>query len=145
MDKNTIDILTYKCRIPYDVIRRHIIPYTYLPQSDELLWDIRHYKPDINILESIYYTQYNEFILLTDLLMFHGYTYNMKYISAEMLELFKRHIILTKMDNTYLNNFIKKFCRTIRRKRAIKFIWGLMTIDERNKFMNEFIITDTID
>lgn len=145
MDQNTIDILTYKCRIPYDVVRRHIIPYTYLPQSDELLWDIRHYKPDINILESIYYTQYNEFILLTDLLMFHGYTYNMIYISAEMLELFKRYIMLTKMDNIYLNNYMKICCRTRRRKRVIKFIWGLMTIDERNKFMNDFVITDTID
>lgn len=145
MDQNTIDILTYKCRIPYDVVHRHIIPYTYLPQSDELLWDIRHYKPDINILESIYYTQYNEFILLTDLLMFHGYTYNMIYISAEMLELFKRYIMLTKMDNIYLNNYMKICCRTRRRKRVIKFIWGLMTIDERNKFMNDFVITDTID
>lgn len=142
MDQNTIDILTYKCRIPYDVIRRHIIPYTYLSQSKELLRDIRNYKQDINLIESIYYTRYNEFILLTDLLLFHKYNYNMKCISKNMTELITRHIMLTTLDNNDLNNYMRKFRNTSRRKRAIKFIWGLMTPDERNKFINDYLITD---
>lgn len=142
MNQSTIDILTYKCRIPYDVIRRHIIPYTYLPQSKELLRDIRNYKQDINLIESIYYTQYNEFILLTDLLLFHKYNYYMKHVSKKMIELITRHFMLITMDNNDLNKYMRKFRNTNRRRRAIKFIWGLMTPDERTKFINDYLIKD---
>lgn len=60
MNKETLDILMYEYRIPYYVVHRHIIPYTYLPQSKELLQDIRNYTQDIKLIEDTYYTRYNE-------------------------------------------------------------------------------------
>lgn len=142
MIKETLDILMYKYRIPYYVVHRHIIPYTYLPQSKGLLRDIRNYTQDIKLIEDTYYTRYNEFILLTDLLLYHGYSYNLNYISNTLLALMNRHIQLKHKDIIDLNNYIITITKSSKRKRNIKFIWGLMTPDERNEFINKYLIDD---
>jgi hypothetical protein len=142
MNKETLDILMYEYRIPYYVVHRHIIPYTYLPQSKGLLRDIRNYTQDIKLIEDTYYTRYNEFILLTDLLLYHGYSYNLNYISNTLLALMNRHIQLKHKDIIDLNNYIITITKSSKRKRNIKFIWGLMTPDERNEFINKYLIDD---
>ena len=129
----------YKCKIPYYVAHKHIIPFTYLLQPVELLRDIRNYKQDINLIEDTYYTQYNEFILLTDLLLFHGYNYNLNYISNSLGYLMNRHIKLKNKDLIDLNNYMVIIKKPNRRKQTIKFIWGLMTPEERNKFVNDYL------
>ena len=144
MIKETLDILMYKYRIPYYVVHRHIIPYTYLPQSKGLLQDIRNYTQDIKLIEDTYYTRYNEFILLTDLLLYHGYSYNLNYISNSLLALMNRHIQLKHKDVIDLNNYIITITKSSKRKRNIKFIWGLMTPCERNEFINKYLIDDDI-
>ena len=144
MNKETLDILMYEYRIPYYVVHRHIIPYTYLPQSKELLQDIRNYTQDIKLIEDTYYTRYNEFILLTDLLLYHGYSYNLNYISNTLLALMNRHIQLKHKDIIDLNNYIITITKSSKRKRNIKFIWGLMTPCERNEFINKYLIDDDI-
>lgn len=145
MNKETLDILMYKYRIPYYVVHRHIIPYTYLPQSKGLLQDIRNYTQDIKLIEDTYYTRYNEFILLTDLLHYHGYSYNLNYISNSLLALMNRHIQLKHKDVIDLNNYIITITKSSKRKRNIKFIWGLMTPDERNEFINKYLIDNMTD
>ena len=145
MNKETLDILMYKYRIPYYVVHRHIIPYTYLPQSKGLLRDICNYTQDIKLIEDTYYTRYNEFILLTDLLHYHGYSYNLNYISNSLLALMNRHIQLKHKDVIDLNNYITTITKSNKRKRNIKFIWGLMTPDERNEFINKYLIDNMTD
>lgn len=145
MNKETLDILMYKCHIPYYVAHKHIIPYTYLPQSKELLRDIRNYTQDIKLIEDTYYTRYNEFILLTDLLLYHGYSYNLNYISNSLCDLMNRHIQLKHKDVIDLNNYIITITKSSKRKRNIKFIWGLMTPDERNEFINKYLIDNMTD
>ena len=145
MNKETLDILMYKCHIPYYVAHKHIIPYTYLPQSKELLQDIRNYTQDIKLIEDVYYTRYNEFILLTDLLLYHGYSYNLNYISNSLCDLMNRHIQLKHKDMIDLNNHIITITKSSKRKRNIKFIWGLMTPDERNEFINKYLIDNMTD
>ena len=145
MNKETLDILMYKCHIPYYVAHKHIIPYTYLPQSKELLQDIRNYTQDIKLIEDVYYTRYNEFILLTDLLLYHGYSYNLNYISNSLCDLMNRHIQLKHTDMIDLNNYMITITKSSKRKRNIKFIWGLMTPDERNEFINKYLIDNMTD
>ena len=145
MNKETLDILMYKCHIPYYVAHKHIIPYTYLPQSKGLLRDIRNYTQDIKLIEDTYYTRYNEFILLTDLLLYHGYSYNLNYISNSLLALMNRHIQLKHKDVIDLNNYIITITKSSKRKRNIKFIWGLMTPGERNEFINKYLIDNMTD
>lgn len=140
MNQETLNILMYKYHIPYYVAHKHIVPFTYLPQSKELLRDIRNYTQDINLIEDIYYTQYNEFILLTDLLLFHNYSYNLNYISTSLGYLMNRHIKLKNKDMIDLNNYMEIIKKPSRRKRTIKFIWGLMTPEERNNFVNDYLL-----
>jgi len=145
MNKETLDILMYKCHIPYYVAHKHIIPYTYLPQSKELLQDIHNYTQDIKLIEDTYYTRYNEFILLTDLLLYHGYSYNLNYISNSLCALLNRHIQLKRKGMIDLNNHIITITKSSNRKRNIKFIWGLMTPCERNEFINKYLIDNMTD
>ena len=66
MNKETLDILMYKYRIPYYVAHKHIIPYTHLPQSKELLRDIRNYTQDIKLIECSSYSDFTSLIRTND-------------------------------------------------------------------------------
>jgi len=104
------------------------------------LQDIRNYTQDIKLIEDTYYTRYNEFILLTDLLLYHGYSYNLNYISNSLCDLMNRHIQLKHKDMIELNNYIITITKSSKRKRNIKFIWGLMTPGDRNEFINKYLL-----
>jgi len=140
MNNETLDILMYKYRIPYYVIHKHVIPYTYLPQSKILLHNIRNYKQDINLIEDIYLTQYNEFIMLVDLLGFYNYYMNTKNMNERLQALLKRHIMLKNKDVIELNQIMISCIKPSMRKRSVKLIWGLMMPDERNIFINDYIL-----
>ena len=140
MNKETLNILMYTHRVPYYVIHKHIIPYTYLPQSKVLLRDIRNYIQDINLIESVYLTQYNEFILLSDLFLFHGYNYNMNDISSKLASLFTRHIILKNANQAELYLYLRSIIVPNKRHQTVKFIWGLMSPEERNTFINDYLL-----
>lgn len=45
-------------RLPIEIIREHIIPYTYCPQSRELCENIRNYKSTLNDIHSMYVSYY---------------------------------------------------------------------------------------
>ena len=55
-----------------------------------------------------------------------------------------RHIQLKHKDIIDLNNYIITITKSSKRKRNIKFIWGLMTPCERNEFINKYLIDDDI-
>lgn len=145
MNEETIAILEYKYRVPFYVIHKHIIPYTHLPQSKELLRDIRNYTQDIKLIEDVYLTQYNEFILLTDLLLFHGYNVNVNYISNSLGSLMSQYVMLKQKDMIELNNYMVIIKHPTRRKRSIKFLWGLMSPEERTKFINDYVLNTMTD
>ena len=52
------------------VVQLVILPYTYLPQSKELMADVRSYVSDYRIIENVYAVDYNDNILMTDLVNF---------------------------------------------------------------------------
>ena len=57
-------------KLPLEVIREHIIPYTYSPQNDELLDDIKSFYIVRNLLLNIYYCRWKEaFMILVVFLM----------------------------------------------------------------------------
>ena len=140
MNKETLNMLMYTHRIPYYVIHKHIIPYTYLPQPKALLRDIRNYIQDINLIESVYLTQYNEFILLSDLFLFHGFNYTMSDISTNLASLFKRHVVFQNKKHIELYPYLRSMNVSNRRHSTVKFIWGLMSPEERNTFINDYLL-----
>jgi hypothetical protein len=138
MSVEIINFLEYNKRIPIAVIHRHIIPYTYNPQSKPLLRDIRSNVNDYNMIEGVYFTMYNENILLTDLLTYHK-------SPVRLVAIIMRHIqykccnsadVYKMILNTYYIRYNTSILRNIR------CIWGLMTPEERNDFINTYILRD---
>jgi len=147
MIKNIIGELSYKSRLPKHLIYKHIIPYTYRTQPKNLQIDIINYRRDINLLESRYYTHYNAFILLIDLLNFNEFSVVTRVLNEKLEEVLRRHIILRDYSKTELLDFVKimLLVRDIRIERYIKLIWCLMNIKERNIFIERYILSDELE
>lgn len=130
-------IMTIFSRLPTEIINFHIIPYTYHLNSPELLLDIRSYSFDYSLVTSIYYTQYNEFILLNDLETFVcSIDEDIQRLKLKIPKVFSRNKHYKEVEH---NIFIDKFKNTCRKNRMI---WGLLTLYERTRFINYFIIDD---
>ena len=138
--------ISYKTRLPKHLIYKHIIPYTYQKQPRDLQIDIINYKRDINLLESRYYTHYNAFILLIDLLNFNEFSVVTRVLNEKLEEVLRRHIILRNYSKTELLDFVKKILlvRDVRIERYIKLVWCLMDIKERNIFIERYILSDEL-
>ena len=137
-------------RLPDDVIINHILPYTYMTQPIHLIEDIRSFTTDYNLVESVYMTQFNELILLNDLLMFlfinikpiYGVN-NMFGINDIFENLLRRHFYMKNKSDVYLITQIRvNFHRNVgvNTERKIKVIWGLMDQVERANFINMCIL-----
>jgi hypothetical protein len=145
-------------RLPLELRLWCIIPYTYQLQNKELLRDIRTYRTDKNILDNVYGTQYNNNILLHDLKQFCLLTEIPLYIvldnpdevnniSIEDLPLcftiWSRYYANQQLDNVKLMNEMIPFITSridSSLSRKIHFIFGLLTVEERNQFIERYIL-----
>lgn len=142
IDKNLYKKLLSK--LPTEIMINHILPYTYEKQPQKLLNDIKSFYNDLNIIENYYYFEQNSSVLLNDMIDFinipssyerfeilhnnnhHDYKFIRKYV-------LKKHKTYYKIIINYSN---------IEIDRAIRKIFGLMTLIERTRFINKYIITD---
>ena len=147
-------------RLPLELRLWCIIPYTYQLQNKELLRDIRTYRTDKNILDNVYGTQYNNNILLHDLKQFCLLTEIPLYIvldnpdevnniSIEDLPLcftiWSRYSVNQQLDNVELMNEMIPFITSridSSLSRKIHFIFGLLTVEERNHFIERYILNN---
>lgn len=109
----TIDIKHLR-NIPTDIVINYIIPYTYQIQPRELLIDIISFQKDFALIDTLYAFDYNYQILLNDLL----YYFNDKKFKTK----------------TSAKTSVKTKIKT-----KIKIIWGLLTVYERTRFINNCI------
>lgn len=130
--------------IPYDVIINNIIPYTYRVQPEELLRDIRSFKCDLDLVESVYLMQYNEFILLHDLIKFCN---NKKYpvfdIDIKFENILNRSFIIKNMDESTRTHYIFiNYHRDMNfhLNKKIRILWGLLLPTQRSHFINYHIL-----
>lgn len=138
MSTDIIEYIENKTKIPYAVIQRHIIPYTYLPQSKQLLRDIRSYTQDYNIISTTYYTQYNDNILIADILFYYK-------LPIRLVSVLMRHIMYDRCDPSdiytlIISTYYNYNTKNISVRRIIRTILGLMTPEERTGFINKYII-----
>ena len=112
--------------LPDDIIREHIIPYTYTPLSREQLADIQSYCRDYNELTNYYFPHYNDIVLLNDLEQFVN---NHQYI-------FHNYSRVCRKTNRFFN---KKHTNTTNKCRLV---WGEFTPRERAHFFNVFILVN---
>ena len=107
----------YIRRLPRELVYFIIAPFTYSPKPNELMLDVRSFRTDFNIVDSVYSTQYTHKILLYDLLLF---KYK-KYPSDDII------------DQPVNGASVYRQCR---------LIWGQLTIVQRTRFINRFIIDE---
>jgi len=140
IDKNLYKNLFQK--LPTEIIINHILPYTYEKQSQKILNDIKSFYNDLNIIENYYYFEQNTSVLLNDIKNF--ISIPSSYERFEILHnndnddykivrkyVLKKHKTYYKMILRYSNTEID---------RAIRKIIGLMTLIERTRFINKYII-----
>jgi hypothetical protein len=115
-------------RIPEDIIREHILPYTYNTQSREHILDIQSYWRDYSIIMNYYAIFMNHKILLYDLYDF---------CFPRVIE---RYVLFTKVGTpeSFSDICHTILCREV--KSNIRFIFGLLNPIERTQFINEYIL-----
>ena len=129
-------------KIPDDVIINHIIPYTYNIQPKEILMDIKSFYIDYNIINNVYIFDYNNVILLRDLLFFTEI-----YEYKKLINIFKKHIFFKNYLNIQICNYIINNIELnikINTDRKVRFLIGLMTPFQRTRFINKFILIDNL-
>ena len=137
-----MSLLQLTQKIPYHVIHKHIIPYTYLLQPKNLLHDIRNYIEDIKLIQNIMYCSLFKFYFLLDLLSYHNYSILHGNVEPKLQQLLQRNFLLKNKNKDYLCKYVKQMCSNNNRKRNTNFLWGLMTPNERNDFINQFLLND---
>lgn len=133
-----------------DILYQHIYPYTYTSPPSMLLRDIRSYKKDIDLIYSIYETQYNERMLNNDLM----YYMTNKHMSDKITDPYKpayhtiylrAHTNRTPTTDELDVLHSRMFQTTVLSnndviKRQNRYLLALMTIEERNHFIETYIL-----
>jgi len=131
-------------RLPTDLINR-IIPYTYNPQSKELLEDIHSYFTTKQIISEIFYKRYEYLFayekdadmnwLVSDILCFMNHNRSTFYRYSEKLyEIYARNYMLRNVDRS----IIKKIANNAYNKNIhfqFRINWGLLLPEERENFI----------
>jgi hypothetical protein len=127
-----IKMLANLIGVPELLVQQCILPYTYLPQPRELLADIRSFVVDYRIVNNVYSFDFNDEILMTDLVNF----CMVQYFTSQQYKLISNMPAIDMYLQTeyYSNSNVEN------RTRISRLIWGLFTIEERTRFINQYIL-----
>jgi len=140
-------------RLPMEIILYKIIPYTYHLNSLELREDILHYIRTKTDIEYSYFRYWqiemngykNEYMdwLSNNILFFFNDYYPSNYYGYTSLiyDIFRRYRPFSKYTDTDIYHYIEVvFYNIDSSSKQVKFIWGLLTIAERELFLNKMSI-----
>jgi len=127
-----INFLANLIGVPELLVQQCILPYTYLPQPKKLLADIRSFVVDYRIVSNVYSFDFNDEILMTDLVNF----CMVQYFTSQQYKLISNMPAIDMYLQTeyYSNSNVEN------RTRISRLIWGLLTIEERTRFINQYIL-----
>lgn len=137
--------------LPYYLVHRCIIPYTYQLQPKELMLDVRSFSTDFSLLDNTFAYHYNNSILFNDIVHYcdvihrRTNTGNVNYHLPKCMHILRRFISLQSKDETYIQNLAicnQVTCSPKGYLRHSRFIWGLLTPSERTEFINEYVLDD---
>ena len=114
------------------VVQMVILPYTYLPQSKELMSDVRSYVSDYRIIENVYAFDYNDNILMTDLVNF--------CVNKDFSLQQRRMLVNLSAVDMYLQTGYFPNPNMDNHERRARLIWGILTREQRTQFINEYIL-----
>ena len=110
--------------------------YSFAPQIKALLRDIKSYKTDINMIENLYDTAFNDSILLGDLIRYCNTD------AAKHEKILRNHIMFNNISNQKLSQITLQAENTPREncRRKSRFYWGVMSPEQRTDFINIYIL-----
>jgi len=126
-------------RLPEEVITNNILPFTYSPQPLRLMRDILSYHNEKQFLENIYYMEFNENVLIYDLLRYCNRGDPGENSNATFENILRRNYLLSRCPSEYVIRYrLRVFANSFNRNSGwkIKFIWGLLKPRERENFIN---------
>jgi hypothetical protein len=140
--------------LPYYLVHRCIIPYTYELQPKQLMLDVRSFTTDFSLLENVYECKYTNSIMFNDIVHYCDVIHrrsdniNVNYQTTKCVHVLCRFISLRSKDETYIQNLA--ICKRMKYSqkdyvRYSRFLWGLLTPSERTDFINEYILDDEIN
>lgn len=135
-----MDILMRK--LPEEIIVNHIAPFIYMPQNNTLLDDVRSFYMDMRFLENLYYTDFNDTILVYDLVRFCNCGLTSNGINPSFERILRRNPVLSKKPSAYIVSYIlSSFVTSVTYNATtkIKFIWTLLSPAERTSFINRVL------
>ena len=132
-------------RIPFDIIREIILPFSYNTQKRELLEDIRSFYVDYNIIENYYAFDFNYRVLYNDLKQFYLNKVNAiarvycvvpeRISKLHMLLKFRIRCRSSRETSTIIYDFTESNL-----SKCVRGAFALLTPIERTQFINEFIL-----
>jgi hypothetical protein len=130
--------------LPLDIILNNIIPFTYKKQEKKLLDDIESYYNNFDIIHNIYFYDYNETIMMNDLVKYCNNNIAPVYgIQDKYERILRRNYYLSRMPIGYIVEYIFSFFHSSllkNKRRKIRFLWGLLTPIERTTFVNDSLL-----
>ena len=127
-------------KIPNDIVINCILPFLYETQPKKLLDDIKNFYITFSKLEEFYSFKYNYYIMFCDLQHFFIYGEENFTLTNQFYYIFKRHFMFQHLQYIIITNFVyKKYNQiTSKPKLKCKFLWGLLTINERKNFFKKY-------
>jgi hypothetical protein len=129
--------------LPTDIMINHIMPYTYSIQPKILLFDIRSFYQDLSLVENVYFIDYNNYMLLNDLLIFCNSNIGRQLCIIGDYNIIKRTFMLWGKSQQIIDYYIMNIFHKNRKYKPnskVKFIWGLLTPIERTRFINKYVL-----
>ena len=131
-------------KLPIDIIRENIIPYTYNPQSKELINDIHSFDKTKKVLQELYYLRWKDTFeyekeadlnwLENDINRFFNEDQATMYgYKNNCLKKYQRLYIL---EQKQLETTIKYISKRRKPQQSINIQLGLLFPEERNRFID---------
>jgi hypothetical protein len=122
------------------VVQLVLLPFTYCPQSKELMADVRSYVTDYRIVNDVYSLHFNSSILMYDLVGFCFYRRKDNDVTKHQKRLlYQIPSIKKQIRNGFFTKMAERTCSRISRT-----IWGLLTCKQRTRFINTYILQHNI-
>lgn len=134
-----IQFLSKLIGVPDLVVQLVLLPFTYCPQSKELMADVRSYVIDYRIVDDIYSLHFNSSILMYDLVGFCFYRIKDGLTQHQRQLIYQIPSIKRQLQNGFFTKMGEGTCSRISRT-----IWGVLTREQRTHFVNVYILQHNV-
>ena len=126
------------------VVQLVLLPFTYCPQSKELMADVRSYVIDYRVVDGVYSSSnFNSSTLMTDLIGF--CFYRRHFDNDDDMTIHQRQLLykIPQIKRLMRTGFFTKM-EEEKCSRISRIIWGILTREQRTRFINVYILKNNV-